>query len=72
MVLIISIYSGILICNPDGVRRKDVSFLFIVSIAVGVFAHLSKFDYIAGAAVANLVVGMILIIRGILIKKGWI
>lgn len=72
MVLIISIYSGILICNSDGIRRKDISFLFIASVSVGGFAHLLKFDYIVGCAAANLVVGIIFTVRGILNKKGWI
>jgi len=72
MVIIISIYSGILICDHNGIRRKDISFLFMASISVGGFAHLLKLDYITGCAAANFVVGIIFTIRGILNKKGWI
>jgi len=70
IIIIVSIYSGILICDPESVRRKDVSFLFISAGAVFGFARLLKFDHIAGYASANLIVGIFLMIQRILKRKG--
>jgi hypothetical protein len=66
-----SIYSGTLIFDPNSIRQKDISFLFISSISIGILSYVLKFYYISGGATANTVVVLILVIRMILKRKGW-